>query len=91
MKPIIERIVRPTPDEIRSARRHAGLTQAEAAQLISPAQVMPYRSWQSYEVAEDKVGARAIPLASWELFLLLTNQHPTMHLHMGASTEESGD
>ena len=89
MKPITERVVQPTPIEIRAARKRAGLTQAEAAQLISPAQVMPYRSWQSYEVAEDKAGTRAIPLASWELFLLLTNQHPTMHLKNGAATGKS--
>jgi hypothetical protein len=74
---ILERIAQPTPEEVRAARKKAGLTQAEAAQLVSPAQGTPYRSWQSYEVATGKPGARVIPLAAWELFLLLTNQHPS--------------
>ena len=59
---------------------NAGLTQTEAAELISPAQIKPYRSWQGYETAEGQKDGRAIPLAVWELFLLLTNQHPTLVL-----------
>jgi hypothetical protein len=87
------RISQPSPQEIRAARKKTGLTQAGAAQLISPAKGKPYRSWQSYEVAEDKPGARAIPLASWELFLLLTDQHPThqMIAKNASSTGESGE
>jgi DNA-binding XRE family transcriptional regulator len=77
---LLERIAQPTPAEIRSARAHAGLTQAEAAELISPAQTTPYRSWQSYEVEQGKPGYRVMPRASWELFLLLTEQHPTHKL-----------
>lgn len=76
MDPISKRIAQPTPNEVRAARQAAGLTQAQAGELISPAQVKPYRNWQSYEVTNGGAGARAIPLASWELFLLLTNRHP---------------
>lgn len=79
-KNISDRIQQPSPAQIRQARKAVGLTQAQAAQLISPAQSKPYRSWQSYEVAEGMPTARAIPLASWELFLLLTDQHPNMKL-----------
>lgn len=78
VKPISSRVTQPTPEEVRAARKKAGLTQAEAAQVVSPAKVMPYRSWQSYEVAEGKPGCRAIPLAIWELFLLMTDQHPDL-------------
>lgn len=79
--PISDRIEQPTPEEVRQARDKAGLTQTQAAQLVSPAQVKPYRSWQCYEVAAGQKSGRAIPLAVWELFLLLTNQHPSMALH----------
>lgn len=75
------RIEQPTPEEIKAARKHAGLTQAQAAQLISPATSRgSYRTWQAYEVAAGKDGHNAIPLVVWEMFLLLTGQHPTMKL-----------
>lgn len=74
---IAKRLPQPTPGEIRQARQQAGLTQAQAAQLVSAAQNQPYRTWQGYEVDAGKPGHRAIPLAAWELFLLLTEQHPT--------------
>ena len=76
--PIRERVQQPTPSEVRQARKNAGLSQLQAAQLVAPTQ--SYRSWQSYEVDEGKSEARAIPLGIWELFLLLTDQHPTQHL-----------
>jgi hypothetical protein len=80
MKPITARISQPTPDEVRQARLAAKLTQAEAALLVSPAQGRPERTWQGYEAAVGTRGHRAIPLAAWELFLLLTAQHPTLQL-----------
>lgn len=49
-----------TPDNIRRRREAVGLTQAEAAALVY---VTP-RAWQRWES-----GDRAIPLATWELFL----------------------
>jgi hypothetical protein len=81
MKPISDRITRPTPEEIRAARKAAGLTQAQAAVLVSPAQgKSAYRVWQTYEVDTGKPGHRDIPLATWELFLMLTGQHQTLKL-----------
>lgn len=81
MKPIVERVTQPAPQEIRSARKAAGLTQAQSAALVSPAQgKSSYRAWQVYEVEIGQPDHRAIPLPTWELFLLLTKQHPTMNL-----------
>lgn len=81
MKPLIERIAQPTPQEVREARKAAGLTQAQAAALISPAQgKSSYRAWQVYEVEIGQPDHRAISLPTWELFLLLTDQHTTMRL-----------
>ena len=88
-KQISERISQPSPQDIHAARMRAGLTQTQAAQLISPAQAKPYRSWQPYEVPEGQKGGRSIPLATWELFLLLTDQHPHFSLvsHKEAGTK----
>ena len=81
MKPINERISSPTPQDVREARAAAGLTQAQAAALVSPAKgKSSYRAWQVYEVEVGQPDHRAIPLPTWELFLLLTGQHPTMKL-----------
>ncbi len=85
MKPITERIAQPTPDEVRSTREKAGLTQTQAAQLVSTAKTAGYKTWAGYETPAGHPGQRsnhrAIPLAVWELFLLLTNQHPTFSLN----------
>lgn len=80
MTPIVERVAQPSPKEVRMARLSANLSQAQAAQLVSGALSQPYRTWQGYEVAEGKAGHRAIPLATWELFLLLTDQHASYRL-----------
>ena len=81
MKPISERIAPPAPQDVRATRKAAGLTQAQAAALVSPAQgKSAYRAWQVYEVEAGQPDHRAIPLPTWELFLMLTGQHPTMKL-----------
>lgn len=73
---MFQRLQTPTPAEVLAARKRAGLTQTEAAQLVSSALSSPYRTWQGYEIPKDKKGHRTISVAAWELFLLLTNQHP---------------
>lgn len=78
--PILARISQPSPEEVKLARDSAGLSQGAAAQLVSPALAKPYRAWQGYEAAIDRKDHRAIPLAVWELFLLLTGQHPAYQL-----------
>lgn len=85
---ITERIIQPTPDEIRAARERAKLNQTQAAGLVSPATAAGYKTWSGYEQPVGTRNHRAIPLAAWELFLLLTNQHPSMHLNMRVSTGE---
>lgn len=84
MKPIIERIGQPTPNEVRQARENVLLTQTQAAELVSPAQIAGYKTWAGYETPTGEPGHRsnhrAIPLSTWELFLLLTEQHPTFKL-----------
>jgi hypothetical protein len=75
-----EHLPSPTPAAIRQARDNAGLSQAQAAKLISAACTSPYRTWQSYEANADTANHRSMPLASWEMFLLLTNQHPRLIL-----------
>ena len=35
----------PTPEAVWEARQRAGLTQAQAALLVSDAQGQPYRTW----------------------------------------------
>ena len=51
--------MRVDPKKIRAARKKAGLTQTQAAELIGAAM----RSWQDWES-----GARNMPAAKWELF-----------------------
>ncbi|GBG14855.1 UDP-N-acetylenolpyruvoylglucosamine reductase [Novimethylophilus kurashikiensis] len=70
----------PTPEEVVAARRAAGLTQTEAAQLVSNAGAKGYRTWQRYEAPETNSDSRAIPIGLWEYFLLLTDQHPSLRV-----------
>lgn len=55
----------PTADEIRAARDRAGLTQAQAAQLVHALE----RSWQHWEG-----GKHAMPPAAWELFKIKSGE-----------------
>jgi len=56
--------IQPTPQQIKTARTAAGLTQTQAGQLVHAG----LRSWQYWE-RPDK--PRPMPLASWHLFLIL--------------------
>lgn len=57
----------PTAEQVSAARRAAGKTQAEAAEMVH----LGHGSrWWEYEQ-----GRRAIDLARWELFLIKTGQH----------------
>lgn len=57
----------PTPAMIREARRHAGLTQQEAIELLKGRKLGPraYRTWQNWEA-----GHRKMPEEAWKLFLI---------------------
>lgn len=54
----------PMPREILEARQAAGLTQAQAAELIysSP------RAWQNWEMPADTIEHRRMPAGLFELF-----------------------
>lgn len=88
--PIASRVALPTPEDVRLTRLQAGLTQTQAAQLVSTAQGQPYRTWQGYEVETGQPGHRTIPLAAWELFLLITDQHPTHRMVRRRGGQETG-
>lgn len=67
----------PSPEDIREARKRSDLSQTEAGQLVTDAGKKAYRTWQRYESPVGNPDHRAIPIGLWELFLLLTDQHPT--------------
>lgn len=71
----------PSPDEVRDARKAARLTQQQAGMLVSRgAGARADRAWQGYEAARESSDHREIPAAVWELFLLMTDQHPLVQL-----------
>lgn len=57
----------PSPHALRTLRVTLGLTQQEAADWVH---VTP-RAWQWWEA-----GRRAMPAASWELFVIKAGVHP---------------
>lgn len=60
------RIQKPTPDQIRAARKAAGLTQKQAAELVHAGHVVNWNTWEK--------GRFGMPRAAWHLFLILTDQ-----------------
>jgi DNA-binding transcriptional regulator YiaG len=66
----------PRPEEIKSARLAAGLTQTEAARLVHGT----LRMWQYWEAGE-----RRMHPAIWQLFLLRTT-HPDIRELLGTPT-----
>lgn len=54
----------PTPEAIRAAREHTGMTQTEAGAVV----YAPCRKWQRWEA-----GDAAMHPAFWELFRLKTD------------------
>lgn len=77
---ISHRIEQPGPDQVRETREKAGLSQSQSINLVSPAG--RYQTWLEYELPEDNKHHRPIPLPLWELFLLLTDQHPLFELKL---------
>lgn len=74
---IRHKLPQPTPEQIRAARKAVGLSQTAAIQLVSDAGAKGYRTWQRFEAPMGSHDHREIPNGTWELFLLLTDQHPT--------------
>lgn len=75
MKTISQRVSQPSPDLIKEVRQNAKLTQADAAAIILGEDDGSYRRWVGYETPIADVSHVPIPLAMWELFLLITSQH----------------
>lgn len=76
--PIADRVSRPDPETIRNCRISVGLTQEQAALMIK--ETGHYQVWCGYEAPTKSQRHHKISLAEWELFLLLTNNHPTFKL-----------
>jgi DNA-binding XRE family transcriptional regulator len=74
----------PTPQQVKQVRVEARLTQEEAAAMVH----VTGRSWQNWE-AENGT-SRAIPLATWELFLIKTTQ-PTYSANITLMDELKSD
>jgi hypothetical protein len=70
----------PTPAEITASREAAGLTQAQAAELVH---LGAQPRWAEYEN-----GLRPIDLARWELFLIKIQ---LAMQHMGTAADEATD
>lgn len=58
----------PTPEQVRTAREAAGLTQEQATELL----YITTRAWQNYEAQEGTQNHRPMPADRFELFLLKT-------------------
>ncbi|WP_440112270.1 helix-turn-helix domain-containing protein [Acidovorax sp. BL-A-41-H1] len=73
----------PTGEQLKAARVAAGLSQAQAAELMGyPLQTgsrggVQSRTWQALESSSDE---RNMQGPAFALFLLLTDQHPDYHL-----------
>ena len=73
----------PTGDQLKAARLAAGLSQAQAAELMGyPLQTgsrggVQSRTWQALESTSDE---RTMQGPVFAMFLLLTGQHPDFHL-----------
>jgi DNA-binding transcriptional regulator YiaG len=63
-----KRIASPPPDEIRAAREAAGLSCAQAAELVHCTR----RAWYLWEAVDNASSRRAMHPAVWELFRLKT-------------------
>jgi hypothetical protein len=84
-----EKLPQPAPEEVRAARKVSGLSQTGASQLVSDAGTKGYRTWQRYEAPLGSTEHRHIPNGIWELFLLLTDQHPTLRaVSRSSSTQQ---
>lgn len=63
----------PTALMIKTSRKRANLTQAQAAHLVGTR----LRTWQNWETPEFSQSHRRIPQYKWDLFLMATGQQET--------------
>lgn len=62
----------PTPDHLKACRKAADLTQRQAAELVG---LGDHMRWSEFERGRTMISAER-----WALFLLATNQHPSLRL-----------
>lgn len=67
----------PTPSAVAAARARAQHTAAQAAAIVHSGRGQTWLDWEA--------GRRAMPAASWELYLLRTGQHPELVLQPRAA------
>lgn len=67
----------PTPAQVLAARQAAGHTQAQAAALVGLSGAI---RWAEYERDQDVASSRRIDPTRWQLYLLMTDQHPEYRL-----------
>jgi transcriptional regulator with XRE-family HTH domain len=72
-----------SPAAIQAARAAAALTMQQAADLLG---LSGKSRWAEWERPRDAKGAREPSLAIWNLFLLLTDQHPEWSLKRREAT-----
>lgn len=69
---LITALPSPTLEAVRAARDAAGLSQAQAAELVG---LGSKARWSEYER-----GVTGIDAARWAIFLLSTGQHPSVRV-----------
>lgn len=83
----------PSGDQLKAARTAAGLSQAQAAELMGyPLQTgsrggVQSRTWQALESTSDERNMQGPVFA---MFLLLTGQHPAFELTARPSSSDTG-
>lgn len=65
-------IEQPSPEELRELIKDAGLSRAEASELLHASR----RTWDKWTARIDSQDHRSIPLAAWELLLIKAGKHP---------------
>lgn len=83
----------PTPEQVKEARQHAGLTQTQAAELVHS----KLRAWQQWESPVDSSSHRAMHPGLWELFCIKTDKptaaptdaHAAFEKHFNLSSRQA--
>lgn len=63
---------RPTREEVKRARDQVGHTQQEAIETLDRHERKEWSAWER--------GERVMSLNTWKMYLLLTDQHPTLRV-----------
>lgn len=66
LRPAVVEMIKPTPEQVKQARRAAGLTQEQAGAVVHR---VGRKRWYEWEA-----GQRQMAADTWELFLLKTGQ-----------------